>query len=81
MKVKNPHIDAAIRKAGGTQVALGQLLRPPVSRGVVNDWVRSGRVPPDRCAEVEEKTGIRVELLNPHFSWPKRKFKAISEAA
>jgi DNA-binding transcriptional regulator YdaS (Cro superfamily) len=47
----------------------------PVSRQSVNNWIRLGKVPPDKATLIERIVDgkIRVEDLCPTFPWPKRK--------
>ena len=56
-------LDMAIKIAGG-QSALARALGVP--RQVVHAWtVRGGRVPPERCPEIEAATGVSCEALRP----------------
>ncbi|HGO6081867.1 TPA: transcriptional regulator [Burkholderia cenocepacia] len=36
---------------------------------VIQDWMRRGIVPAEHCPEIEKRTGIRCEKLNPRIDW------------
>lgn len=60
-------IQQAIEKIGLDGIA--QLYTPRISPQAVHKWKESGRVPADRCPEIERATGIKCEDLNDAVSW------------
>ena len=74
-------MEKAIEKACilvGGQSKLAVLLSipgAPVSRQSVNNWIRLGKVPPDKAPSIQRitKGKVRVEELCPEFPWPKRR--------
>lgn len=64
--MSNPAIEEAYAKAGGrkrVQETLG------VTKASLSDWIRSGRVPANRCVELEQLSGVSRRKLNPDFNW------------
>ena len=58
----NP-ITCALEAAGLSQTELASLIS--VTPQAVNQWVRTGRVPAERCMAVEQATGVSRHLLRP----------------
>lgn len=53
----------------GSQTALAGALK--VAPQVVNNWIRRGSVPADRCPDIERVTAgeVRCEALRPDVNW------------
>jgi DNA-binding transcriptional regulator YdaS (Cro superfamily) len=58
----NP-ITCALEAAGLSQSELAS--RISVTPQAVNQWVRTGRVPAERCMAVEQITGVSRQILRP----------------
>jgi len=59
-------LDRAIAVADGVgKLAASIGLR----QNVVSNWKARGRVPPERCPDIELATGIRCEQLRPDLIW------------
>lgn len=56
-------ITCALKAAGLSQSELA--VRISVTPQAVSNWVRSGRVPAERCVAVEQITGISRHILRP----------------
>jgi DNA-binding transcriptional regulator YdaS (Cro superfamily) len=62
----------ALNKAiqiSGSQSALARKMG--IKQGYVGNWLRSGRVPVERCIQIESVTGgaVRCEELRPDIDW------------
>lgn len=66
-KTKMPNPASLAVQVAGSQKALAKRLGGVVTRQAIALWVRDGRIPLRRVAEVSRVTGIPKALLSPDF--------------
>ena len=62
-------IAEAVSKFENSPSKLAAAIGEPVLRQHVEHWLKAGRVPAERCAEVAAVTGIALERLNDRVNW------------
>lgn len=65
MKLKFNPVSAAIQASGGSVSSLARALG--VSHQAVSLWLKAGRLPMSRVAQVSKITGIPKHVLHPDF--------------
>lgn len=73
IEAPNPAIAEAYQRAGGRKKVQESL---KVTKATLSDWLRSGRVPVQRCGPLEKLSGVPRRKLNPAFDWGPVKVKA-----
>ena len=62
-------IAEAVAKFDNSPTKLAAAIGGPVLRQHIEHWLKAGRVPAERCAEVSSATGIPLERLNDKVNW------------
>lgn len=62
-------IAEAVAKFENSPSKLAAAIGDKVLRQHVEHWLKAGRVPAERCAEVAAVTGIALERLNDKVNW------------
>ena len=62
-------ITQAVAKFDNSPSRLAAAIGKPVLRQHIEHWLKAGRVPAERCAEVSSVTGIPLERLNDKVNW------------
>ena len=66
---KKTGIQEALDLFDGSPTKLAAAVGGDVVRQNVEHWVKTRRVPADKCSRVSVATGIPVERLNPEEDW------------
>lgn len=70
--MENNGLSEAVASAGGPgEVAKGltALLKYTITPQVIGNWIARGRVPAERCPDLEKLYGIRCERIRPDVNW------------
>ena len=62
-------IAEAVAKFDNSPTKLAAAIGGPVLRQHIEHWLKAGRVPAARCAEVSSVTSIPLERLNDNVNW------------
>jgi DNA-binding transcriptional regulator YdaS (Cro superfamily) len=63
-------LQEAVRKAGGPTALAGLL---DLRQSAVSNWLMRGQAPLERCAAIEQITGVKCERLRPDVEWQRDK--------
>ena len=62
-------IAEAVAKFDNSPSKMAAAIGKPVLRQDIEHWLKAGRVPAERCAEVSSVTGVPLERLNDKVNW------------
>lgn len=66
---KKTGIERALEKYEGSPTKMAVAIGNGVIRQHIEHWLKSGRVPAERCPEVAAATGIPLRDLNDKVNW------------